>query len=414
MEQNNQSQHITKAISFLICLLPILLITGPFLPDLAVCLSSILFIYLLIKNREFKILYNKLYIFFFIFCAYLVIVSLNSDNIYLSLESSLFYFRFGLLSLIICWLLLNYKPFTNHFFYILLLSFLFLFFDSIYAYLFGTSIFGYEYDGVRFSSVFGEEKKLGSYISRLYPLIIFFILLKKNLPFKKVIILFIFCLSLILVTLSGERTALFIFIVFNIICLFCIKNLFKLFLFNILIGICIFTFIILTNEILYERIISTTLRGFKDVDNNIFIFTKNHQSHYLTSLMIFLDNPIFGIGPKMFREACQYADYIVYDGCSTHPHNTYMQLLSEVGILGFLPVISIFLFSLCIIIIKLFSNIFAKVNYYTDQYMILQIIIFLNLFPFIPSGSFFNNWVSIIYFIPIGFLLYTINKSKIK
>ena len=116
----------------------------------------------------------------------------------------------------------------------------------------------------------------------------------------------------------------------------------------------------------------------------------------------------------MFREACQYADYIVYDGCSTHPHNTYMQLLSEVGILGFLPVISIFLFSLYIIIIKLFSNIFAKVNYYTDLYMILQIIIFLNLFPFIPSGSFFNNWLSIIYFIPIGFLLYTINKSKIK
>ena len=116
----------------------------------------------------------------------------------------------------------------------------------------------------------------------------------------------------------------------------------------------------------------------------------------------------------MFREACQYADYIVYDGCSTHPHNTYMQLLSEVGILGFLPVISIFLFSLYIIIIKVFSNILAKVNYYSDHYMILQIIIFLNLFPFIPSGSFFNNWISIIYFIPIGFLLYTINKSKIK
>ena len=143
-----------------------------------------------------------------------------------------------------------------------------------------------KYDGVRFSSVFGEEKKLGSYISRLYPLIIFFILLKKNLPFNKIMIQFIFCLSLILVTLSGERTAFFIFIVFNLICLFCIKNLFKLFLFNILIGICIFTFIILTNEILYERIISTTLRGFKDV-TTIFLYLKNHQSHYLTSLMIF-------------------------------------------------------------------------------------------------------------------------------
>ncbi len=414
MEKNNQSQYIVKAISFLICLLPILLITGPFLPDLSICLSSILFIYLLIKNKEIKFLHNKIYIFFFIFCAYLIIVSLNADNIFLSLGSSLFYFRFGFLSLIICWLLINYKPFTNHFFYILLLAFLFLFFDSIYSLIFGSTIFGYEYDGVRFSSAFGEEKKLGSYISRLYPLIIFFILLKKNLPIKKIMILFMFCLSLILVTLSGERTAFFIFIAFNLISLFCIKNLFKLFSFNILIGIFIFTFIVLTNESIYERIINTTIRGFIDAENNIFIFTKNHQSHYLSSLMIFLDNPIFGIGPKMFREVCQYADYIVYDGCSTHPHNTYMQLLSEVGIIGFLPVMAIFLFSLYIIFSKVFSNIFAKDNHYTDHYMLLHITIFLNLFPFIPSGSFFNNWMNIIYFIPIGFLLYTINKSKIK
>ena len=82
MEKNNQSQYITKAISFLICLLPILLITGPFLPDLAVCLSSILFLYLLLKNREIEFLYNKLNIFFLIFCTYLIIISLNADNIY--------------------------------------------------------------------------------------------------------------------------------------------------------------------------------------------------------------------------------------------------------------------------------------------------------------------------------------------
>ena len=29
--------------------------------------------------------------------------------------------------------------------------------------------------------------------------------------------------------------------------------------------------------------------------------------------------------------------------------------------------------------------------------------IFVNLFPFLPSGNFFNNWLSILYFLPIGF-----------
>ena len=30
----------------------------------------------------------------------------------------------------------------------------------------------------------------------------------------------------------------------------------------------------------------------------------------------------------------------------------------------------------------------------------------INLFPFIPTGNFFNNWLSIIYFLPMPFILY--------
>ena len=36
---------------------------------------------------------------------------------------------------------------------------------------------------------------------------------------------------------------------------------------------------------------------------------------------------------------------------------------------------------------------------------ILSILIFINLFPFVPTGSFFNNWMSIMYFLPLGFFL---------
>ena len=38
--------------------------------------------------------------------------------------------------------------------------------------------------------------------------------------------------------------------------------------------------------------------------------------------------------------------------------------------------------------------------------------LFLTLFPFIPTGNFFNNWLSCLYFIPIGFLFYINNKEK--
>lgn len=41
-----------------------------------------------------------------------------------------------------------------------------------------------------------------------------------------------------------------------------------------------------------------------------------------------------------------------------------------------------------------------KINYF---YLVA---IFVNLFPIIPSGNFFNNWLNILYYLPIGFLFY--------
>ena len=38
--------------------------------------------------------------------------------------------------------------------------------------------------------------------------------------------------------------------------------------------------------------------------------------------------------------------------------------------------------------------------------------VFINLWPIIPSGNFFNNWLSMIYFYPIGFYLYFKYKNE--
>ena len=50
---------------------------------------------------------------------------------------------------------------------------------------------------------------------------------------------------------------------------------------------------------------------------------------------MFKDKPILGHGPKSFREKCSQLDYYSVRSCSTHPHNTFIQLLSETGIIGF-------------------------------------------------------------------------------
>ena len=46
--------------------------------------------------------------------------------------------------------------------------------------------------------------------------------------------------------------------------------------------------------------------------------------------------------------------------------------------------------------------------------MILLAIILINLWPIAPSGNFFNNWLSMLYFYPIGLYLYFKFKNEKK
>jgi hypothetical protein len=39
--------------------------------------------------------------------------------------------------------------------------------------------------------------------------------------------------------------------------------------------------------------------------------------------------------------------------------------------------------------------------------------LFVSLWPIIPTGSFFNNWINVIYYLPIGFLIWDIRRNKI-
>ena len=119
---------------------------------------------------------------------------------------------------------------------------------------------------------------------------------------------------------------------------------------------------------------------------------------------MFKENPIFGIGPKMFREDCMLEIYFVNRGCTSHPHNFYIQLLAENGLVGFIIFFSIFIFLLFIY----FKNIINYKKYKNDIYFekvfsTLAILIFL--FPFVPR-KFYGNWINLLNSFNLGFFIY--------
>jgi len=84
-----------------------------------------------------------------------------------------------------------------------------------------------------------------------------------------------------------------------------------------------------------------------------------------------------------------------------------MELLSEAGIFGFLIVMILFIL-LSYISIRhfLFKFFKAKKRIINDLEVCLFSAIIISLWPFSPSGSFFNNWMSIVYYFPVGILLW--------
>ena len=100
--------------------------------------------------------------------------------------------------------------------------------------------------------------------------------------------------------------------------------------------------------------------------------------------------------------------------CNTHPHNFYIQLLAETGILGFSFLFFLLIFSIYRSIKYLYhkfysSEVFEK---YSNFKISLISGIMATIFPLTTNGNFFNNYLMILYFLPLGFLFYSFNESN--
>jgi hypothetical protein len=407
----------------------------------------LIFTIFLITNYKKEEIYNKnILLFILLFSLYVALngaFQISSNLKY----SSVFHFRYVLFALAIYLFFSIYEKLEfNKFFFlsIFLFTILLLLFDSSLQFFVGENILGQKINsqGYRVSSFFGDNLILGSFLMRLLPIILWYsFYMKIDLNSKKRFSIFFFALYFFVIYISGERTSFALTLLTIFLIIIFVSNLRYIFIRSFLVFIIFAILISLSNigkEDITHRMFIKTYKQLFDKQKNIIqddkfnekkiikdknfnftskvkkmnFFSTDHEGHYIIAIELLKKNYIFGVGPKGFRDYCRSVNYDPPKGiCSTHPHNILIQILIELGIIG-LVFYLVFLF----FILNTFFRNFRKksTDYEINGLLVISIGLMINLFPFFPSGNFFNNWIASFIYFNIGLFLFSYKKLTSK
>ena len=411
-------------INFLISIIPVTFIAGNLILNLNILLIILLSIFFygtkIFKEKFF--LEDKLIIIFFIYILLNGVINdfLNQDSANIILIKSISYLRFLILYFIIKFLIrkniINFK----YIFSVFGLVSLFVVLDLIVQYSFDRSLLGYpaEPSKRRLSGPFGDEYIAGAFIQRFYIFTIYFILLFSKFKETKIQNFLIYAAILIFLfgtLLAGNRVPLIMFI----LTLFLFFIFEKRFLKQSLI-IFIFSFLIIFMNINLNKNKSNHYTGFvvKSIEIKDYLLKRfsaekldyipnTYAKEIETGLLVWQQNRIFGGGIKSFYFNCAKIQGSIMDryggiNCSSHPHNYFLQIMSELGLVGLLMSIIIF----GIIALKSLKIIFLSKKSYFNQIMTPFFIVFIaELFPIKTTGSFFTSAISTFLFIIMAIIV---------
>ena len=380
-------------------------------------LFTVILIFLFLSEIKLKpknIIKDKIMLLLILFWFFILISLFTSIYFENSFSRSVGFLRFIFFSYALAY---YFKLNNFRYFKIILLIWFFIFFitstDLLIEYIFGHNLLGNSsYMPGRLSGFLGDELKIGNYYLGFYFLILVFsIQFFKNQLLSFSIIIF-FSLIAILIGESSHSIkiilGLFIFLTFYEKIITRYKIMF--------LGIIISCALILINfntdfKNRYKAQFYNPLKT-----EGIYNYIKGipYGAHFSTAYEIFKQNPISGIGLKNFYFECGKDKYIDkefawnHSRCSTHPHQLHLEILSHIGIFGYLVFIYLFFYSIY----------FGYKNYLKNKnpYLLASLVfIFVSIFTPVPSGSFFTTYGATIFWLNFGVLLaFSSKQGKLK
>ena len=436
LKKLNFNHNSFSLINFLFCLFPISFIFGNLITNINFLLFCCLGVFHLRSKNFIRKLNFPIKIIFLFFIITLFSTSLSLiQNIYSGeyvqsdfsrLIKSILFFRFFIMLLVIYLLsefdIINFK----YFFFSAAVFPLLISIDVIFQYFFGFNVIGMPSYGHHNTSFFGDEFISGGYIqnfSFFSILLLTYILRDSDGTSKIVLTTITITIVSIAILVSGNKMSFALFLLGLFLFFLINSELRKIILMSYLI-IFIISFVLSSSDIsvrqnlhsFYSGVQKTTFTLFKQAKNSLLHesskksntkdvweekiynkfqeaelpFANPYQKLFFTAIETWKPNKIFGNGIKSFRIECHKILAEQRRGlCSNHPHNYYLEILIDTGIVGFILVMVIAV-NFIIFLIKNYK--ILAMNNIRSLFLLAAVIsLLLECFPFKSSGSFFTT-----------------------
>ncbi len=420
---------LTGLISFI----PLSYILGNFILNLNVVIIILAGFFLYNKGERLKInIVDKLMIFAF---SYIILTGLwNTTESYFFgytqnkdltiINKSLLFLRYIFLYFAIR--LITYKEQINYkfLFYSFGLLSLFVSIDIIFQFFNGKDLFGFTSPFTnKLTGPFHTEAIAGGFIQKFSFFLFFgFMLLVKinDTKIKILILTLLFFVTILSIILSGNRMSLILFI-FGTSLVFLNTKILRKYILHILATISLMVAILFSiNEPVKnyyngfykasKSILSVYSNKLLGSDLDIPYETKHTYLHEFESgFSTWQLNRYIGGGLKSFRYNCpkrKIEAINVRTTCNIHPHNYYLEILTDLGVIGLVLFLSIIIMS----IIKSFSALKnEKIKYILSPFFYVFIA---EVFPIRASGSFFTTNNATVIFLLLAIIISLSYKVK--
>ena len=426
---NNKNHNIILNILF--SLIPLSYIVGNFAINLNIFLLIVFS--LIVYNRKIfktKLLFiDKIILCFFVFSLFSAIVNtielLSGDHDKSILIKSILFFRYLLLYFILRYLVENDLINFKWFFISSLICTLFVSLDIFYQFTFSVDMFGLKpLHPSKLSGPFGDELIAGGYIHK-FSLFSIFVLpfFKFKKTYLSLILSLLFLIYMTAIILSGNRMPLLLFLLSIFLILLFENKTRKYIPISLIVVTSIFFTIYKNNSVVKDSfdsflvnstgminvfIVENITKSSKIPEKKIPPYYQEMKTFYGTWMM----NKYIGGGIKSFRHNCPKRKILSHNErttCNSHPHNYYLEILTDIGLIGLIISCLIFILTIYNSLIK---NYFLKPEKSANITLVPFIFIFISeVFPIRTSGSFFTTSTATFIFMLIAVII-TLSKKK--